>query len=56
MRRTKIFTERQFGNLLDRLYPGQLNKFAGWKREITWIITAYIARKLVGGETEWKRS
>ncbi len=21
-----------------------------------WIITAYIARKLVGGETEWKRS
>ena len=21
-----------------------------------WIITAYIARKLVGGETDWKRS
>jgi hypothetical protein len=35
MPQTKIFTERQFGNLLDQLYPGRLNKYSGWKREIT---------------------
>lgn len=39
MRQTILFTERQFGDLLDRLYPGQLNKFAGWKREITVLYT-----------------
>jgi hypothetical protein len=36
---TRIFTERQFGDLLLRLYPGNLNKYAGWKREITILFT-----------------
>jgi hypothetical protein len=39
MPQTKIYTERQFGNLTDRLFPCQLNKYKGWKREITVLYT-----------------
>lgn len=39
MPQSRIFTERQFGRLIERLYPEKLRGFSGWQYELTIIYT-----------------